>query len=49
MAIEQDRDLVMGHGGGGHHAAEVVTHGSRCGGKKNRVRWRLRGGWESFA
>jgi hypothetical protein len=36
MAIQQGGDLVVGHGGGhgsgGHHAAEVVAHGWRCGG-----------------
>jgi hypothetical protein len=40
MAIEQGGDLVMGHGGshggGGHHAAEVVAHGGRCGGEGKR-------------
>ena len=27
MAIEQGGDLVVGHGGGGHHGAEVLAHG----------------------
>jgi hypothetical protein len=27
MAIQQGGDLVVGHGGGGHHGTEVLAHG----------------------